>query len=79
VFQVWDTQTSNEYTISVPPGYGANNFLTLRVRVKDSFGSVKWLDKKITVNEPTSIDEEKLENLVEKGDCFSLTFGATIT
>jgi hypothetical protein len=33
VFQPWKTQTSNEYTIAVPPGYGPNNILTLRVKV----------------------------------------------
>ena len=67
VFQLLTSGTSNVYTNTVPPGYGAKNILTLRVRVEDSFGSVKWLDKNITVNEPTNIDADKLENLMQKG------------
>ena len=67
VFQLLRSGTSNVYTNTVPPGYGAKNILTLRVRVKDSFGSEKWLDKNVTVNEPTSIDADKLENVMQKG------------
>lgn len=33
VFQPWKTQAGNEYTIAVPPGYGPNNTLTLRLKV----------------------------------------------
>jgi hypothetical protein len=67
VFQPWRTQTGSEYKIAVPPGYGANKILTLRVKVKDFFGSMKMMDKNITVNEPSSIDESHVENLMEEG------------
>ena len=70
VFQPWETQTNNEYTISVPPGYGPNNILTLRVQIKDSFGSMKHMDKNITVNKLTNIDEDKVQDLMKKGSYY---------
>jgi hypothetical protein len=33
VFRSWITQTSNEFSIAVPPGHGPNNILTLRMKV----------------------------------------------
>ena len=64
VFQPWATQTSNEYKISAPPGYGTDKKLTLKMKVKDAFGSRKWMEKIITVNPATKIDEKKVEDLI---------------
>ena len=64
IFQPWATQTSNEYKISAPSGYGTDKKLTLKMKVKDAFGSLKWLEKIITVNPPTTIDEDKVEDLI---------------
>ena len=64
IFQPWITQTSNQYSIAVPPGYGVDHQLTLRVNVKDAFGSMKSIEKNVTITPALSMDEDQLESVI---------------
>ena len=67
MFQSWTTQTGNEYSVVVPSGYGDSNVLTLRLYIKDTFGSVKSRDKNITVNPAASMDGGQVDSLIDDG------------
>ena len=66
-FQPWVTQTSQEYSIAVPPGNGVDNQLTLRVNVKDAFGSAKSVEKNVTITPAASVNEDKVGGLIDNG------------